>query len=81
MHANKIHGASVIEFCKSEDWHLAAFSERNLADPLFEIVYVARETFADGYSSVNVCWRGTDRSVHEKLKKTITHVTRIIWEA
>lgn len=80
MCANKTHGVSVIEFCKTEDWHRTAFSESTLADPLFEIVYVAREVFADGYISVNVCWRRTDRSVAEKLKKTVTHLTRIIWE-
>lgn len=80
MCENTTHGPSVVEFCKTEDWHRAAFSEGNLSDPLFEIVYVARETFADGYISVNVCWRSTDRTVAEKLKKTNTHLTRIIWE-
>lgn len=80
MNANSTHGMSVVEFCKIEDWHRAAFAESNLSDPLFEIVYVARETFADGYISVNVCWRETDRSVAEKLKKTNTYLTRIIWE-
>lgn len=79
MNANTIHGSSVVKLRPLEDWHIAAFSDSTINDRLFEVVYVANEIFEDGYSSVNVCWRMSDKSADEKLKKTKTFKTRIIW--
>lgn len=82
MNENLIHGSSTLRVVPTQDWHRTAMSDSTLKDPLFELVYVAEETFEDGYVSTNVCWRGTDPAYIPKKgvnPTSVSYLTRIVW--
>lgn len=70
---NKVHGPSTLRVIQTTDDHRASLSDTNA-----EVVYVAEETYEDGYVCVRICWRPSYLAGSPKSEQ-ITYLTPIVW--